>query len=257
ARNGTLPDVLLGRTRELLQAEWATLWLPAAGRFPRTLLSARVDAPGLLDQSPTPAVLRERAVADGTALIVGPKVGDSGLRVLVRSAGVKDAIVVPLRSGSAVIGSLEVAGRLGEYATFGREDVRLLQTLAAHAAVAVENSRLVDRLLFDAYHDALTRLPNRRRLLAQLEEAVRARTPDEVVAVLSFDIGGLRDVNDAFGHDAGDQVVREVAGRLRSLAPAAAWVGRSGPDEFLVALRVPDPQEAVALANLLHAAVRE
>jgi diguanylate cyclase (GGDEF)-like protein len=257
ARNGTLPDVLLGRTRELLQAEYATLWLPAAGRYPRTLLSARVDAPGLLDQSPTPPMLRERAVTDGATLVVGPKVGDSGLRVLLRSAGVKDAIVVPLRSGAAVIGSLEVAGRLGERITFAREDVRLLQTLAAHAAVAVENSRLVDRLLFDAYHDALTRLPNRRRLLAQLEEAVRVRTPDEVVAVLSFDVDGLRDVNDAFGHDAGDQMVREVAGRLRSLAPAAAWVGRSGSDEFLVALRLPDAQAAVALADELRSAVQE
>lgn len=257
ARNGTLPDVLLGRTRELLQAEYATLWLPAAGRYPRTLLSARVDAPGLLDQSPTPPVLRERAVADGTTLVVGPKVGDSGLRVLLRGAGVKDAIVVPLRSGSAVIGSLEVAGRLGERTTFGREDVRLLQTLAAHAAVAVENSRLVDRLLFDAYHDALTRLPNRRRVLALLEEALRAPTPDEVVAVLSLDVDGLRDVNDAFGHDAGDQVVREVAGRLRSLAPSAAWVGRSGANEFLVALRLPDAQAAVALAHQLHDAVRQ
>jgi diguanylate cyclase (GGDEF)-like protein len=257
ARNGTLPDVLLGRTRELLQAEWATLWLPAAGRFPRTLLSARVDAPGLLDHSPTPAVLRERAVADGKTLIVGPKVGDSGLRVLLRSAGVKDAIVVPLRSGSAVIGSLEVAGRLGEYATFGREDVRLLQTLAAHAAVAVENSRLVDRLLFDAYHDALTRLPNRRRVLAQLEEAVRVRAHDEVVAVLAFDISGLRNVNDAFGHDAGDQVVREVADRLRGLAPAAALVGRSGSDEFLITVRLPDVSAAVALAETLRDAVQQ
>lgn len=257
ARNGTLPDVLLGRTRELLQAEWATLWLPPTGRFPRTLLSARVDAPGLLDQSPTPAVLRERAVADGTTLIVGPKVGDSGLRVLLRGAGVKDAIVVPLRSGSAVIGSLEVAGRLGEYATFGREDVRLLQTLAAHAAVAVENSRLVDRLLFDAYHDALTRLPNRRRVLAQLEEAVRVRAHDEVVAVLSFDINGLRNVNDAFGHDAGDQVVREVADRLRGLAPAAALVGRSGSDEFLITVRLPDVPAAVALAETLRSAVQQ
>jgi len=141
--------------------------------------------------------------------------------------------------------------------TFGREDVRLLQTLGAHAAVAVENSRLVDRLLFDAYHDALTRLPNRRRVLAQLEEAVRVRTPDEVVAVISFDVDGLRDVNDAFGHDAGDQMVREVAGRLRDIAPAAALVGRSGSDEFLVTLRLPDAQAAVALAETLRDAVQE
>ena len=61
-RDGTLPDVLLAGVRELLQAEYATLWLPAQGRYPELLLSARVDAPGLLDESKTPRCLRERAV---------------------------------------------------------------------------------------------------------------------------------------------------------------------------------------------------
>ncbi len=256
-RDGTLPDVLLVRVRELLQAEYATLWLPAQGRYPEVLLSARVDAPGLLDESKTPPMLRERAVAEATTLVVGPRVGESGLRALIRGSGVKDAIVVPLRSGSAVIGALEVAGRLGEVAQFGQADVRLLETLAAHAAVAVENSRLVDRLRFDAYHDALTGLPNRRRVLALLEEAVKVRAPSEVVAVLVFDIDGLRDVNDSLGHDAGDRLIREVATRLRSLAPAAALVGRGGSDEFVMTLRLPDADAAVALAGRLRRALQK
>src|SRR4030095_9274868 len=138
---------------------------------------------------------------------------------------VKDAIVVPLRSGSAVIGTLEVTGRLGEMPPFGPADARLVGTLAAHRCVRVENSRLIDRLRFDAYHDALTSLPNRRRVLALLEEAVKVRAPDEVVAVLLFDSDGLRDVNDSLGHDAGDRMVSEVASRLRGIAPSAALVG--------------------------------
>ena len=256
-RNGTLPDVLLVRARELLQAEYATLWLPAQGRYPEVLLCARVDSPGLLDQTKTPPMLRERAVAEATTLVVGPRVGESGLRALIRGSGVKDAIVVPLRSGSAVIGALEVAGRLGEVAQFGQADVRLLETIAAHAAVAVENSRLVDRLRFDAYHDALTGLPNRRRVVALLEEAVKVRAPGEVVAVLIFDIDGLRDVNDSLGHDAGDRLVREVATRLRNLAPAAALVGRGGSDEFIMTLRLPDADAAVALAGRLRRSLQE
>ncbi len=239
-RNGTLPDLLLGRVRDLLQAEHATLWLPAYGRYPQTLLSARVDAPGLLDVSATPPLLRDRAVAEGVTLVVGPKVGDPDLRTLIRESGVKDVIVVPLRSGEAVIGSIEVAGRLGDLPQFGQSDVRLLETLAAHAAVAVENSRLIDRLRFDAYHDSLTGLPNRRRVLAQLDEALKVRAPGEVVAVLLFDIDGLRDVNDSLGHDAGDQLVVEVGVRLRRLAPAAALAGRLGSDEFVIILRLPD-----------------
>jgi diguanylate cyclase (GGDEF)-like protein len=256
-RDGTLPDVLLAGVRDLMQAEFATLWLPAQGRYPEVLLSARVDAPGLIDESNTPVALRERAVGSGETVAVGPKLGDPAMRALMRESGIKDAIVAPLRSGSVVIGALEVTGRLGEVNVFRQADVRLLETLAAHAAVAVENSRLVDRLRFDAYHDALTGLPNRRRVLALLEEAVKVQAPGEVVAVLAFDIDGLRDVNDLIGHDAGDSMVVEVAARLRALAPAAALVGRGGSDEFLVTVRLPSADDALRLATKLRVSLQE
>jgi diguanylate cyclase (GGDEF)-like protein len=256
-RDGTLPDVLLAGVRELLQAEAATLWLPPQGRYPEMMLSARVDAHGLIDESNTPVALRDRAVDSGETVAVGPKLGDPGMRALIRDTGVKDAIVVPLRSGSVVIGSLEVTGRLGDVSAFRETDVRLLETLGAHAAVAVENSRLVDRLRFDAYHDPLTSLPNRRRVLALLEEAVKVQAPGEVVAVLAFDIDGLRDVNDLIGHDAGDSMVIEVAARLRALAPAAALVGRGGSDEFLVTVRLPSADDALRLATKLRISLQE
>jgi diguanylate cyclase (GGDEF)-like protein len=256
-RDGTLPDVLLAGVRELLQAESATLWLPAQGRYPELMLSAREGATGLIDESNTPLVLRERAVDTGTTVAVGSKLGDPALRALIRDSGVKDAIVAPLKSAAVVIGSLEVTGRLSDATAFRPADVRLLETLAAHAAVAVENSRLVDRLRFDAYHDALTGLPNRRRVLALLEEAVKVQAPGEVVAVLAFDIDGLRDVNDLIGHDAGDSMVVEVAARLRALAPAAALVGRGGSDEFLITVRLPSADDALRLATKLRVSLQE
>src|SRR5690606_23508267 len=52
--DGTLTDVLLGRVRRLLQAEFATLWLPATGRYPEVLLSARADDRGLVDLTGSP-----------------------------------------------------------------------------------------------------------------------------------------------------------------------------------------------------------
>ena len=108
----------------------------------------------------------------------------------------------------------------------------------------MENSRLVDRLRFDAYHDALTGLPNRRRITGALEEAVKVRAPGEVVAVLLFDVDGLRDVNESLGHAAGDKLLAEVASRLRALAPPAALVGRVGGDEFVVTLRAESAEAA-------------
>jgi len=121
----------------------------------------------------------------------------------------------------------------------------------------VENSRLVDRLRFDAYHDALTGLPNRRRMLAALDEAVKVRAPGEVVAVLLYDVAGLRDVNDSLGHTAGDKVLTEVASRLRSLAPPAALVARVGGDEFAVMLRTTGTDSALAIADTIRTALRD
>lgn len=255
--DGTLPDLLLGRVRELLNAECATLWLCPQGRYPETLLSARADDSGLIDISATPEPLRRRAVETGATAAAGPKLGDDELRAYLRDSGVKDAIVVPLRSGTAVIGCLEVAGRTGDHVTFTEDDVRLLETVAAQAAVSVENTRLVDRLRFDAYHDALTGLPNRRRMLAALAEAVKVRAPGEVVALLEFDVTALRDVNDSLGHTAGDTLLAEIGRRLRALAPPAALVTRIGGDEFMVMLRMASAEAAADLAGELRHGLQE
>lgn len=254
--DGTLPDILLGRARQLLQAEYATLWIPGRGRYPEVLLSAKVDYDALLDFAATPEPLRERAYRSGETVAVGPKLGDQPDRRELRRATVKDVIVVPLRAGSVVIGCLEVANRLGDTTAFGPGDARLLETIAAHAAVAVENSRLVDRLRFDAYHDALTGLPNRRRITDALEESVAARAADEVVAVLLVDVNGLREVNELLGRPAGDELLVEVARRLREAAPSSALVGRPGSDEFVVTLGRPSADEAVELATRLREQLR-
>ncbi|QSB15497.1 GGDEF and EAL domain-containing protein [Natronosporangium hydrolyticum] len=255
--DGTLADVLLGRVREMLQAEYATLWIPASGRHPEVLLSAKVDYRALLDVSDTPEPIRQRAFTHGASVAVGPRLGDESLRPVLRRTGTKDVIVVPLRAGSAVIGCLEVSGRIGDTAFFGPADVRLLETIAAHAAVAVENSRLVERLRFDAYHDSLTGLPNRRRITDALGESISGRTPGEMVAVLLLDVGGLRDVNESLGRAAGDQLLVEVARRLRAAAPSAALVGRIGGDAFVVTLPMADEGAALSLAGSLRQELRD
>ncbi|GIF65758.1 bifunctional diguanylate cyclase/phosphodiesterase [Asanoa ishikariensis] len=255
--DGTLIDILLHRVRGLLQAEYATLWLPALGRYPEILLSARVDDTGLVDLTRIPEAIRQRVRDTGTTIAVGHRLGTDELRAELREARAKDGIVVALRAGSAVIGCLEVANRLSDLDSFGESDVRLLETIAAHAAVAVENSRLVERLRHDAYHDSLTGLPNRRRITAAIDESVGVRAPGEQVAVLLFDVDGLRQVNESMGHSAGDQVLAEVGRRLRACAPPGALIGRLGSDEFAVTLRVESPDAAQAIAALMREQIRD
>ncbi|TCB99207.1 bifunctional diguanylate cyclase/phosphodiesterase [Micromonospora zingiberis] len=255
--DGNLIDALLVRIRSLMQAEYATLWLPAQGRHPEVLLTAQEGKPGLLDSALTPSTLRDAAVSGQATVVVGSRLGgDPALRESLGRAA-KDVIVVPLRSGKAVIGTLEVANRLGDINFFRPADVPVFETVAAHAAVALENSRLVDRLRHDAYHDGLTKLPNRRRILGALAEAVRIRAPGEVVALLLFDVDRLRQVNESLGHAAGDKVLAEVANRLRGCVPSAALVGRAGGDEFLVTLRLESAEAAVELAGQLREQIRD
>ncbi len=257
-QDGTLADALLVRVRALMQAEYATLWLPAQGRHPEVLLTSRIADSGLLDVAPTPPELRERVRREGQTLVVGRGPAPNAvLRGELSDRRIKDVIAVPLRSGQAVVGTLEVANRLGASNSFARTDVPLLETVAAHAAVALENSRLVDRLRHDADHDTLTKLPNRRRLTAAVAEAVKIRAPGEVVALLLFDVDRLRQVNETLGHAAGDKVLVEVAERLRACAPSSALVGRAGGDEFLVTLRLESAEAALELAGQLREQIRD
>jgi diguanylate cyclase (GGDEF)-like protein len=245
-----LPDALLGRVQALMRAEYATLWLAAQGRHPEVLLTAQIENRALLDLSPVPSAVRDRAIADGRTVAVGERFpATESLRSALRAAKTKDAIVVPLLSGQTTIGTLEVVNRVGDRPTFRDGDVQVLETIAAHVAVAVENSRLVDRLRYDAYHDRLTTLPNRRRITDALAESLKVRAEDEVVAVLLFDVDGQRDVNESMGHSAGDKLLAEVAGRLLGIAGPGALVGRIGGDEFVVTLRAESTDATVELAT--------
>ena len=100
-----------------------------------------------------------------------------------------------------------------------------------------------------AYHDPLTRLPNRamlfERLRALLGELDRS---GECLAVMCVDLDRFKEVNDTLGHQAGDQLIEVVANRLRVVCSGTALISRLGGDEFVVLTKVHGPAEAEALA---------
>lgn len=100
-----------------------------------------------------------------------------------------------------------------------------------------ERKRSEERLSFLAYHDGLTGLPNRAMFQEHLELAVaRARRHERAVAVLYMDLDRFKLVNDSFGHAPGDELLRQIADRLRSVTRADDLVARHSGDEFLVML---------------------
>ena len=121
-----------------------------------------------------------------------------------------------------------------------------------------ERKRAEEQLAFRASHDGLTGLPNRATFEEHLERALaRAARGRLAVAVLFMDIDGFKAVNDTLGHESGDEVLREVARRLREAVRETDIVARRGGDEFLVLLADLDPGTAEPAAGAPATATQE
>lgn len=160
---------------------------------------------------------------------------------------IKDAVAAPLTGDGGVLGVILIANRLGDTSHFVESDVRLLETFAAQVSVSLENGRLEDSLAqltelkeelrHQASHDSLTKLANRTLFAERVEYAVET-LPEEhqFVGVLFLDLDDFKTVNDSLGHAAGDELLIQVATRLKASCRPEDVVARLGGDEFAVLL---------------------
>ena len=131
---------------------------------------------------------------------------------------------------------------------------------ALHATLVdiSDRKRAEEQIEFHAYHDVLTHLPNRKLFNDRLQHSVtRARRTGKPLAVLFIDLDDFKDVNDSLGHTAGDEVLLEMAQRLRRCVREDDTVGRLGGDEFTIILSdLRQPEDAIAVAEKLLEAVQ-
>jgi diguanylate cyclase (GGDEF)-like protein len=237
---------LLARSLEAFRAELAEIILFGSDENPsiRTLLG-----PGTYTELMEPvddevaeemrAFVEERGAG---ATKLNPPFRTERLQRYLEGRGVSHAIVAPLPGDDRVIGTIMLANRFGVVRSFDDDDLRLLDTLASNASVALQYDRLEQAVLqlsvlqeqlhHQAYHDPLTSLANRALFAEKVKQAIAAGGSE--VAVLFIDLDDFKTVNDSLGHSAGDELLVAVATRLRACLRPEDVVARLGGDEFAV-----------------------
>ena len=149
----------------------------------------------------------------------------------------RTATVVPLMREDAVLGALAMYS--ADLSSYTADHLRLMEAVAKLASDAIANAVHHERTETSALTDMLTGLPNARALRYRFEEeADRARRHRDRFSVMMMDLDGFKAVNDRFGHQAGDQLLRELSVLLLSHIRSADFVSRYAGDEFVAIMQV-------------------
>jgi len=254
--------------------------LPALGKLPRmghhlvarlTSIFLTRSATLLLANPETGLLSALASTEDGTepALLVAPD--DAAIHHLRRAerpvAGAQlssrspvlahyglepEGLAVPLVSQERLIGVL-IVGRKQGGRSYPAEELDLLNLLAHHVATVFENARLFE----SATYEGLTGLLRREAILEQLdrelERALRYKRP---LTIAMADLDHFKEVNDRYGHLAGDSLLRRVAQVVAGGLRSTDWIGRYGGEEFLLVLPETEMWGAAAVAEKVRSLVQ-
>ncbi len=237
---------LLERSLESFRAEMAEIVLFGSEGNPplRTTLGPGDYKEVMEPMDPVIASeLRALVEADRPALHIARPFSSERLRGYLDGRLVTDAMVAVLPGEDRVIGTIMLANRYGVIRSFTDEDLKLFETLANNASVALQYDRLEqavhqlralqEQLHHQAFHDPLTDLGNRSLFTNQIKAALVESGSGEV-GVLFVDLDDFKTFNDSFGHWAGDELLVAVARRLRESVRPDDAIARLGGDEFAV-----------------------
>ena len=233
-----------------------------------------VSAVGMPDADEKLRALVGRSVAQSpvwTSLAAGSPFCVADVRtVAVRPAGlleimgVQSYLALPLMSARGPVG-LILCGNTAPR-EWSKRELIFAGHLSMEGALIVDGAGMrqaaqahVADLHHQAFHDALTGLPNRTQLLNQADVAVQqAAATGTRVALMMLDLNGFKQVNDTAGHQVGDILLQRAAQRLHAAVRTSDMVARLGGDEFAILLTGdPGDTAAAAVANRICATLRE
>jgi diguanylate cyclase (GGDEF)-like protein len=222
---------------------------PAHDEYLRGLEIRPVDTPHLAEMIAVPA---PDFFDDGTE--------DPFMRDLMARLGQAALVIVPIVARDVFLGILTVSVTDDPRRLRSDRDLQeRLTGVAALVATALQNGQLVDKLRHKATHDALTGLLNRVGFRQHIDGIVDPVRSDSSTAGLLFvDLDQFKQVNDRYGHEAGDELISKAAQRLEATAREGDGVARLGGDEFAVVLPgVSESDQLEAAETRIRAAFRE
>jgi len=171
--------------------------------------------------------------------------------------GTVDVMVLPFHREGKCIGLLSVAARNKPFCDLDKKFIRIFgKYLADRIAGILLRRQLTNLLVEKATHDALTGLFNRGTIIEWLgSKLALSRRTKEPLSVIMIDIDFFKQVNDRFGHPAGDTVLRQVAQRLQDQTRDGDSLGRYGGEEFLVVLFPCSLEEAELASERFRVAI--
>ena len=169
------------------------------------------------------------------------------LENVIGRSKIAEVLAAPIIDGAETIGLVLVADYRSSFRRLGHEELELFETICR--AIASHT-----RLTRDAHEDPLTGLPNRRRLVQRLE-AVFERGSAGQTGLMLIDLDDFKGINDTYGHEVGDGVLRAVGGRLRRIVPDGWMAARLGGDEFAILGEAGSVAECIARGEEVLAAL--
>jgi diguanylate cyclase (GGDEF)-like protein len=174
---------------------------------------------------------------------------------LVQTLKTNELVIMPLKAKDKVKG-LIVADNLFTQKPITEQDMRIFMMLANQAGLAIENSQLYEQIMHKSHTDSITELWNHGFFQSQLTQALNdAKRTTQPVSLIILDIDNFKNLNDTYGHQNGDLILKEIAKILKLCSRENDFACRYGGEEFSVILNQTNKEQAGIIAERIRHSV--
>jgi diguanylate cyclase (GGDEF)-like protein len=171
---------------------------------------------------------------------------------LIQTLNAEELVVVPLKAKDKINGII-LADNFITKKPITKEDIRMLIMLSNQAGLAIENAQLYEKTVIRAHSDSLTDLFNHGHFQYLLQtELEKAKATHKPLSLVMLDIDDFKIYNDKLGHQAGDDILKNLAGLLKNQSRKMDFVCRYGGEEFTIILPQTNKKEAFLIAERLR-----